>query len=231
MSSQGALRCLPASLWPLALDTASRSTTPYGTHLLGGRCLRAGSCRARRGPAFSSVYGAENAQRLAIQFVYNTCKLLDSGANVAQAFEATWSAFSEETAEPDWHFAGLANLNNFNYHGEHADLGHGVSILGRSFERLQAMLRLDELIAAGQSQFQHTLYAERGHEMIVYNFSRMSLSRPFRDGADWIKRTVGGLPNKALEPSARRVIERCGSAPALGSRMSRPPFAVERRWT
>jgi hypothetical protein len=55
-----------------------------------------------------------------------------------------------------------------------------------------SIIRLQELIAAGQSQFHYTLYPEHGHELIVYDFSRMSLSRPLKDGADWIKRTVVG---------------------------------------
>lgn len=55
-----------------------------------------------------------------------------------------------------------------------------------------SIVRLQELIAAGQSQFHYTLYPEHGHELIVYEFSRMSLSRPLKDGADWIKRTVVG---------------------------------------
>jgi pimeloyl-ACP methyl ester carboxylesterase len=55
-----------------------------------------------------------------------------------------------------------------------------------------SIVRLQELIAAGQSQYEYTLSAEHGHELIVYDFSRMSLSKPFGEGVDWIKRTVGG---------------------------------------
>ena len=96
-------------------------------------------------PVISAVYGPDNAHRLAIQFVYNTCGLLDSGADIPAAFEATWTALVAETSQPDWRFAGVANLNNFSYDGDIADLGHGVSIQGRSFERLKQTLNWDQV--------------------------------------------------------------------------------------
>jgi len=96
-------------------------------------------------PVISAVYGPDNAHRLAIQFVYNTCGLLDRGADIPAAFEATWTALVVETSQLDWRFAGVANLNNFSYDGDIADLGHGVSIQGRSFERLKQTLNWDQV--------------------------------------------------------------------------------------
>ena len=96
-------------------------------------------------PVISAVYGPDNAHRLAIQFVYNSCELLDSGTEIPAAFEATWTALVVETSQPNWRFAGVANLNNFSYDGDIADLGHGVSIQRRSFERLKQTLSWDQL--------------------------------------------------------------------------------------
>jgi len=99
----------------------------------------------RADSALSSAYGPDNAHRLAIQFVYNICGLLDSGADIPAAFEATWTALVAETSKPDWRFAAVANLNNFSYEGDVADLGRGVSIQGRSFDRLKQTLEWDQV--------------------------------------------------------------------------------------
>ncbi len=96
-------------------------------------------------PAISAVYGPDNAHRLAIQFVYTTCSLLDSGADVPAAFEATWTALVAETSDPEWRFAAVANLNSFTYDGDVVDLGHGVTIRGRSFDWLKTTLKWDRV--------------------------------------------------------------------------------------
>jgi hypothetical protein len=95
-------------------------------------------------PASVIAYGRENANRLAIQFVYNTCRLVDGGADLSAAFEATWTALQAETADPNWTFAAVANINCFAYDGDVVDLGHGVTICGRSFEWLMSALRWDQ---------------------------------------------------------------------------------------
>ena len=96
-------------------------------------------------PVICAVYGLDNAHRLAIQFVYNTCKLLDSGADIPTAFEATWTALVAETSDPDWRFAAVANLYNFTYDGDVVELGHGVTIRGRSFDWLKETLKWDQV--------------------------------------------------------------------------------------
>lgn len=98
----------------------------------------------RADQAISTAYGPDNAHRLTIQFVYNTCVLLDSGADISTAFEATWKALVEETSQPNWRFTAVANLNNFSYEGDVTDLGCGVSIQGRSFDRLKQTLQWDQ---------------------------------------------------------------------------------------
>lgn len=55
-----------------------------------------------------------------------------------------------------------------------------------------SVTRLEELIARGQSHFRYKVYPEYGHEVIVFDFPRVSLSDPFREGVDWIKKTAGG---------------------------------------
>jgi hypothetical protein len=96
-------------------------------------------------PAVALAYGPESANRLAIQFVYNTCRLLDRGADIPPAFEATWTALQTETSNPNWTFAAVANLNSFTYDGDVIDLGHGVTIRGRSFDWLMSALQWDQV--------------------------------------------------------------------------------------
>ena len=95
-------------------------------------------------PVIAKIYGLENAPRLAIQFVYNTCGLLDNGIDIPSTFEATWSALVTENSRPHWRFAAVANLSNFSFTGDVADLGHGVSVQGRSFDRLKQTLGFDQ---------------------------------------------------------------------------------------
>ena len=50
--------------------------------------------------------------------------------------------------------------------------------------------RLDALIAAGQSQFSYRVYPGMGHEVITFDFSRLSLSTPFHDAVAWIEQVA-----------------------------------------
>jgi Apea-like HEPN len=95
-------------------------------------------------PVIAKIYGLENAPRLAIQFVYNTCGLLDNGIDIPSAIEATWSALVTESSNPHWRFAAVTNLSNFSFTGDMANLGHGVSIQGRSFDHLREELGFDQ---------------------------------------------------------------------------------------
>jgi len=95
-------------------------------------------------PAFAAPFGATNLQRLAIQFAYHTFSLLDTYGSLGGAFDAVWAALVAEAKDPVWRFAAVANLNNFAYGSDVADLGHGVSVQGRLFDRLRAELRWDQ---------------------------------------------------------------------------------------
>lgn len=95
-------------------------------------------------PVIAEIYGLENVPRLAIQFVYNTCELLDNGIDFPLAFGTTWSALVTESSNPHWRFAAVANLSNFSFTGDMANLGHGVSVQGRSFDHLGQELGFDQ---------------------------------------------------------------------------------------
>jgi len=64
-----------------------------------------------------------------------------------------------------------------------------------------SVTRLEELIAKGQSQFRYQVYPEYGHKVIEFDFFRVALSHPFREGVDWIKKTAG----VAAQPGAAAV--------------------------
>ncbi len=95
-------------------------------------------------PAISGAYGGDNVHRLALQFVYNTFGLFASSGDPSAAFEDAWKGLAAETGEPTWRFGAVANLNNFSFAADMADLGHGVSIQGRSFDRLRTSLHFDQ---------------------------------------------------------------------------------------
>lgn len=95
-------------------------------------------------PDVATMYGSHNAHRLAIQFVYNTYARVENAAAIAEAFETTWMAFVAETSQPAWRFVAVANINNFSYNADVADLGHGVSVQGRNFDRLKEEYGWDE---------------------------------------------------------------------------------------
>lgn len=93
--------------------------------------------------ALSSVqtlYGPVASKRLSIQFVYNTVKRVDEGMNINAAFEQTWQSFEAELAETDWKHVGIANLQNFHSDSEFMDLGDGVTIRERDFQKLGVLL-------------------------------------------------------------------------------------------
>ena len=53
-----------------------------------------------------------------------------------------------------------------------------------------SVTRLRELIARGQSHFHYREYPALGHEVVIFHFSNMTLSQPFKDSVDWI-RSIG----------------------------------------
>lgn len=97
------------------------------------------------GPAVESIasnplveerYGGLNAPRLALMFVYEVGKLLESVDFEEDRFEGVWQDFLDELNDPEWVFRGLANMRNFETDEDPIDFGDSVSIQGRSLEAL-----------------------------------------------------------------------------------------------
>ena len=90
--------------------------------------------------AVREYYGAPQATRLAIQFVFNACGNAAGGLPHEDAFERTWANFAQELSTPVWVFKVVGNLQNIECAAAPLDLGQGVSIRGRSFEELSTLL-------------------------------------------------------------------------------------------
>jgi hypothetical protein len=95
--------------------------------------------------AVQTHFGAAEARRLAIQFVYNVCKHVANGLTTEEAFGRTWEAFAQEVSTPTWTFSAVANIQNLECPVYPLDLGDGVSIRGRSFAELSAILHWTEI--------------------------------------------------------------------------------------
>jgi pimeloyl-ACP methyl ester carboxylesterase len=61
-----------------------------------------------------------------------------------------------------------------------------------------SVVRLRELIGRGQSQFQYREYPAYGHELVIFDFSSLSLSQPFKDSVEWIR----NIPRRGPAASA-----------------------------
>src|SRR5215208_6338942 len=78
-------------------------------------------------------------ERLVLQFVYGFLDNLSEPIFDPGVFETSLEAFWQELFEPEWIWLGLANLQNFRSESMLLDLGHGITIRGRSFEELAEM--------------------------------------------------------------------------------------------
>jgi len=90
-------------------------------------------------PNFVSIFGAESAYRIVLQFVYQYFRRVDSVRYDDAEFEALWSDFIAETQEPFWLMRGVANLRNFDTEAYPIDLGDGITISGRSQRELTSL--------------------------------------------------------------------------------------------
>lgn len=91
-------------------------------------------------PAVQTFFGAVEAKRLAIQFVFNACRWVSDGVPADAAIEQVWAAFVQELSTPTWTFAGVANVQNIECSENIINLFDGISVRGRSFEELSALL-------------------------------------------------------------------------------------------
>lgn len=91
-------------------------------------------------PEVQKLFGANEAGRIALQFVFNAYPLVRAGASAKAAFDVVWEGFSRELGTPTWTFAAVANLQNFEF-AEHAiGFADGISIRSRSFSELEELL-------------------------------------------------------------------------------------------
>jgi hypothetical protein len=91
-------------------------------------------------PNFVGRFGREAAPRIALQFLYQYFKRVESVKYEQPAFDALWFNFTEEVQDAYWVARGVANVRNFRSenHGT-LNLGDGVSIRGRSPDDLAAL--------------------------------------------------------------------------------------------
>jgi hypothetical protein len=90
-------------------------------------------------PLVAARYGADQAARLAIQFVYEVGARLVDVAFDETVVRETWDAFCEELDTPEWIDRGVANVRNFQSEEASLPLGDGVTIARRSTEELASL--------------------------------------------------------------------------------------------
>ena len=61
-----------------------------------------------------------------------------------------------------------------------------------------SVTRLRDLVARGQSQFEYREYPGYGHELVVFDFSDITLSQPFNDSVEWIRNIRGQVSGAAI---------------------------------
>jgi len=91
-------------------------------------------------PAVQALFGANEAGRIALQFVFNSYSHAANNDSAEVAFERVWDGFIRELEKPTWTFAAVANIQNINCPDGNIDLFDGISIRGRSFEELERLL-------------------------------------------------------------------------------------------
>lgn len=95
-------------------------------------------------PQVQAQCGPGESKRLALQFIYALSSTLKEPIFDESAFEVTWASFWKELSTSQWTYMGVSNLQNFRSESNLLDLGNGISIRGRSFKELGALLRWGE---------------------------------------------------------------------------------------
>jgi hypothetical protein len=90
-------------------------------------------------PLFADRFGASEAHRVALSFVYQYFDGVESVVDSDSAFESLWNDLIAEIDEPNWVTRGVANLRYFKTDTYPLLLGDGVSLRGRSFTELASM--------------------------------------------------------------------------------------------
>jgi len=92
-------------------------------------------------PAVQSLFGIDQGRRLAIQFVYATCRPIAEGLPFEAAFDEVWNAFALELQTRQWTSVAVANIQNLESSENGIELVDGVSVHARSFEELSTRLK------------------------------------------------------------------------------------------
>ena len=158
-------------------------------------------------PAVSTLFGSGEARRIAIQFVFNACRHVGDSITPETAFERVWDGFARELDTATWTFAAVANMQNVECLEEKIDLVDGISIVGRSFEKLAALLNwgppeLDYLVkdwmeGGGQSSF--VLTVQKQVPKSPENFLSTD------DGTQYLRATRALLALRLLAPGDVRI--------------------------
>src|SRR4029077_20957318 len=88
---------------------------------------------------FIARFGAAEATRIVLQFVYGYFGRVESLRYERAAFEALWLDFAAEVKEASWMYRGIANIRNFTSQNLYLDLGDGITVRGRNFAELTAL--------------------------------------------------------------------------------------------
>jgi len=154
-----------------------------------------------------TLFGLKEAKRIALQFVFSAYPLVRSGQSVDAAFESVWDGFTREIATPTWTFAAVANLQNIDCSDDPIDLGDGISIRGRSFRELEALIgwtrkRLEVLAedwATGAAASSFVLFLEKKVPKTPDNFLLLD------DGTAYLRASCVLLALRLLAPGDVRI--------------------------
>lgn len=166
-------------------------------------------------PGVQGLFGAAQARRLAIQFVFNACRYVTDESSFNAASEHTWKSFERELSTATWCYRAVANLQNIECVQAPVDLGDGVSIRGRSFEELSEQLswgpwELDHLtrdwLAGANSSF--VMLIERQVAKAPDNFLMVN------DGTEYQRAVRTLLAMRLLAPGDVRIGRLFAARPA-----------------
>lgn len=88
---------------------------------------------------FADRFGLQNADRLTLQLVYEYFTAANELRLDPTILSSVWHAFRSELADPSWRTRTVANVRNFTAEVATIDLGDGVAIRERDFEKLEQL--------------------------------------------------------------------------------------------
>ena len=94
----------------------------------------------KKSEVISNLFGATQAPRIALQFVFMAYADARNWNSHEAAFESVWNGFVRELDTPTWTFAAVANIQNVECSESHLELVDGVSLRERSCPELEQLL-------------------------------------------------------------------------------------------